>query len=402
MRTLFRLFAAALPVFASLLGVSISGSAYAEGLRQMYTPEQAIKLGADAVRKAGGPTADSDTGTHSITKTLASGLYMVGNFSYTSTATAVTISLDQINNDSFTYTTGTLRLELWATSVAPARGVGFTGYQLAIAPTLNPMAPRTFYSNVVRTTTYTLPPNGTYWMVLVLTEFNTACSGNYCIVDSGVFPNQHTFGSPPLSGNVTVASQQGQQCYENYALLAFNLLQQITPDLFQDYPSSVSCTSLGMPFFAGLLSTDTTVRVYTTNSTVAQLLCSVGVIASCTNPPASTQSYTDLWWDPAESGWGVTITHHPSGNAFIAWYTYDSSGNPKWYVASNCQVTNAGCTGTLYETNGPPLGSAFNPASVQVRSVGSITFAFSGPTTGLMSYNVKGITGVKLITRQQF
>ena len=401
MRTIFRIFAAAMPVFASLVSLGYSGSSLADGLQKIHTPEQVSSIASDAIRKTSGTSLDADTGTHSEAKSLASGLYISGSFAYTSTSSTVTITVDQINNDSFTYTTGTLRLELWATTTAPARGVGFTGYQLAVTPTLNPLAPRTFYSNVVRSTTYLLPPNGTYWMVLVLTEFDTACANNYCVVDSGVFPNQLTFGAP-ISGNVTVASQEGQQCYQNYSLAAYNILQQITPNLFQDYPSSVSCASLGMPVYAGLLITDSTVSVYTTTSTVAQLLCSAGLLTNCAAPPPSAQSYTDLWWDPAESGWGVTITHHPSGNAFIAWYTYDSSGNPKWYVASNCLVTNGGCTGALYETNGPPLGSAYNPSAVQVRSVGTVTFAFSGPTTALMTYNVKGITGAKLITRQQF
>ena len=36
--------------------------------------------------------------------------------------------------------------------------------------------------------------------------------------------------------------------------------------------------------------------------------------------------YTDLWWNPNESGWGLTITQHPSTNIFAAWYVYGSDG----------------------------------------------------------------------------
>lgn len=155
-----------------------------------------------------------------------------------------------------------------------------------------------------------------------------------------------------------------------------------------------------MSFYAGLLLGSTDVRVYTPNIVVAQFLCSTGLLTSCTSTPAP--SYTDLWWNPAESGWGVTITHRPSGIAFITWFTYDSAGSAKWYVASDCRVANSRCTTTLYETQGPPFGGTFNPALVSVRAVGSITLAFSSQGLGTMSYVVNGISGTKVIVRQVF
>jgi hypothetical protein len=38
---------------------------------------------------------------------------------------------------------------------------------------LNPLPPRTFYSNVTRNATFSEPPAGTYWMVMVLSEFDS-------------------------------------------------------------------------------------------------------------------------------------------------------------------------------------------------------------------------------------
>ena len=50
----------------------------------------------------------------------------------------------------------------------------------------------------------------------------------------------------------------------------------------------------------------------------------------------SAQAYqpeAGLWWNPNESGWGIHFTQR--GNViFAAWYTYDGTGAPKWYVAS--------------------------------------------------------------------
>jgi len=111
--------------------------------------------------------------------------------------------------------------------------------------------------------------------------------------------------------------------------------------------------------------------------------------------------YTDLWWNPIESGWGMAITQQASV-MFLAWYVYDSSGKPVWYVASNCAVSDSGCTGTLYRTTGPAFGPAFDPTKIQVFSVGSVTLSFSDANQGTLSYTVNGVSGTKNITRQLF
>ena len=98
----------------------------------------------------------------------------------------------------------------------------------------------------------------------------------------------------------------------------------------------------------------------------------------------------------------MTITHHGTGIIFVTWFTYDSAGKPKWYVASNCPIATNTCTGTLYETSGPPFGPTFNSAAVSIFPVGSITLTFTGQNTGTMSYVLNGMSGSKAITRQGF
>jgi hypothetical protein len=71
-------------------------------------------------------------------------------------------------------------------------------------------------------------------------------------------------------------------------------------------------------------------------------------------------------------------------------------------VASECRISNGGCSGALYETNGPRFDQPYNPALVQVRNVGTVSFSFSSANAGTMSYNVQGRQGVKAITRQGF
>lgn len=122
-------------------------------------------------------------------------------------------------------------------------------------------------------------------------------------------------------------------------------------------------------------------------------------VGTGTTPPAV--NYTDLWWNASESGWGLAIAQQFS-NMFLAWYVYDGSGKPTWYVASNCAVAGAGCTGPVYRTTGPAFGPSFDGSKVQVFTAGTVTLTFTDPNNGTLSYAVNGVTGTKAITRQLF
>ena len=121
---------------------------------------------------------------------------------------------------------------------------------------------------------------------------------------------------------------------------------------------------------------------------------------------APAVNYTDLWWNPSESGWGLGITQQ-FGVMFLTWFVYEDTGRPIWYVASNCTVkaSGHGCTGPLYQTRGPsgPTSSdTFDPSRVSVTQVGSIDVTFTDANHGMITYTVNGIPGGKSITRQLF
>ena len=111
--------------------------------------------------------------------------------------------------------------------------------------------------------------------------------------------------------------------------------------------------------------------------------------------------YSDLWWNPTESGWGMAMAHQ-SGNIFLAWYVYDGAGQPVWYVASNCVVSGSSCSGTLYKTTGPPFGPTFTSSQVQVSTAGSVIVSFIDANNAVLSYTVNGVTATKTVTRQLF
>src|SRR6476469_8776105 len=67
------------------------------------------------------------------------------------------------------------------------------------------------------------------------------------------------------------------------------------------------------------------------------LAATAAAIAAVWLAPAAAQStpaanYSDMWYLPAESGWGVSFVQHTSGNVYAVWYTYDprvsDSANP--------------------------------------------------------------------------
>src|SRR5258705_371466 len=86
-------------------------------------------------------------------------------------------------------------------------------------------------------------------------------------------------------------------------------------------------------------------------------------------------SYEDLWWNPAASGWGVSIAQQ--GDAvFATYYTYDASGKGEWYLMSNSLRVGASYFGPLLRARGPSFDSAWDASKVSLSQVGTATFTF--------------------------
>ncbi|HEX7465364.1 MAG TPA: hypothetical protein VF309_01900, partial [Usitatibacter sp.] len=88
---------------------------------------------------------------------------------------------------------------------------------------------------------------------------------------------------------------------------------------------------------------------------------------------------------------------------FVAMYTYDASGNPVWYVVSNCPILAGGCTGSLFRVRGGTQPTRpWSGSGIAVSTVGSMTLAFSDVNNATMSFSIDGVNGFKTITRQIF
>ena len=114
-------------------------------------------------------------------------------------------------------------------------------------------------------------------------------------------------------------------------------------------------------------------------------------------------NYTDMWWNPDEPGWGAALTAS-ADTIFIAWFVYDLSGNPTWYVAPDCQIGTDGmsCGGFAYQVSGPPFGPTFNPAAVVAKDVGLFRLNFDTPDHGTINFLSQSLFVTKTIQRMLF
>ena len=116
-------------------------------------------------------------------------------------------------------------------------------------------------------------------------------------------------------------------------------------------------------------------------------------------------NYTALWWNPAQSGWGVNVNQQ-GDVIFATLFTYDTDGTPMWLVMSG--GTRQGSTdvfsGDLYRTTGPVFNAVpFTPITgANLTRVGTMTLAFSGANAGTLTYSVNIVAVSKTIERQVF
>jgi len=140
--------------------------------------------------------------------------------------------------------------------------------------------------------------------------------------------------------------------------------------------------------------------------TLHRLLAALAAAGSL-QAAAAPANYSDLWWNPQESGWGMNIVQQ-GYTAFATLFVYGPDGKPTWYVASNLQVFaedasgNPAFRGALYKTTGPWLGGAFDPAKVGVQAVGDVVIEPRAGGRIYVGYNAEGVHVEKVVERQTF
>jgi len=115
--------------------------------------------------------------------------------------------------------------------------------------------------------------------------------------------------------------------------------------------------------------------------------------------------FSDLWYDPSESGWGINLMQHPSGIIFATWFVYGQDGKPTWYFIPEGTWTQPNeYRGPIYKTTGPYFGGVFDPAAVTVTLAGSAVIGFqqNDYDHAGFQFTVDGVTVNKIIQRQSF
>jgi hypothetical protein len=116
--------------------------------------------------------------------------------------------------------------------------------------------------------------------------------------------------------------------------------------------------------------------------------------------PAAATNYTDIWYLPAEHGWGVNMVQSDNF-IFATFFVYGSTDQPTWYTAQMFSDANGNFAGTLYATQGSYLGAPWDPNALLVSAAGTASFVPGSPYVGTLTYTINGgPTVVKTIQRQ--
>ena len=135
---------------------------------------------------------------------------------------------------------------------------------------------------------------------------------------------------------------------------------------------------------------------------LASLMVSLSVCGSCLAQSLGT-TFTDLWWNPSESGWGVTVDHQQDV-MFLTFFVYRSDGSPYWVTSLLTHPIDPSrpffFSGDVSETHGPSFGQPFDPSLVTNRKVGTATFNATQGNAATLTYSIDGVTVTKSIQRQ--
>ena len=114
--------------------------------------------------------------------------------------------------------------------------------------------------------------------------------------------------------------------------------------------------------------------------------------------------FTDLWWNPDESGWGVGIFQY-RGALFAVLFVYGANGKPAWYIASLRETTRPSDTaerwfeGPVFATRGSWwFAPTFSLSEVREAGTARIVFPLTGGNAAL-SYTIDGSSVQTVIRR---
>ena len=144
-------------------------------------------------------------------------------------------------------------------------------------------------------------------------------------------------------------------------------------------------------------------------SIASRLLAAAALAWALSAGAQSTPAFnvTDMWWNPAESGWAISMMHSGATNQVYAlWHTYDprepepntanaNDYKPIWIVMTGgTWTTPTTFVGDAYVTNGSPFFQAADPNAFKGTRVGRFTLNFSSSSSGTLAYDLSAPAGL--------
>jgi hypothetical protein len=200
--------------------------------------------------------------------------------------------------------------------------------------------------------------------------------------------------APALGANVP----HGESLFRSYCVPCHGLPPSGGAELGADNPNRIRGA------IGGNVPAMVFLRTVLTNADIDDIAAYLGSL-SAPPPPATIVpafNFSDLWWNPNESGWGLNLVQHATSNVFGVMYTYEAPNRPLWLVIPGGTWTSSmQFTGGIYRVTGPLL-QGFDPARVNVRPVGTATITFSDKDHAVFTFTIDGTQVSKNITRQPF
>jgi hypothetical protein len=119
---------------------------------------------------------------------------------------------------------------------------------------------------------------------------------------------------------------------------------------------------------------------------------------------AGAVDYTDIYYIPAESGWGANVVQSDNF-LFVTFFIYGPDNKPTWYSAQLTLDASGNYNGTLYATTGTFYALPWKVSDSTAPVVGTASFRPTSAYTATLVYTVTtpaalAATVTKLIQRQ--
>ena len=137
-------------------------------------------------------------------------------------------------------------------------------------------------------------------------------------------------------------------------------------------------------------------------------LCTISAVLggsrlSATQPPLPSIDYTGAWYNPNESGWGVSVVKGASSVLGVIIYHYDPDHSPTWFIVQNGTWQNTTTfSGALIRFTGPAYNEAFSAGTVAHGAVGNATLSFASATEATLSYTINGVMQTKSLSKLSY